>query len=251
MDYIALQKFNSMKICETIPVDVRKIKLTKNNNIILEKYPKKLDMYCFFTPSCPHCISMFVTNHKYIYHFSKNHKEVPLIENVNDFIKYYDETIEKMIIQKITIPLHPTEIFKKDPFPVILKPIKTFITIISPHPKDNKFSKGTFHNLCIDIKNDDGYVRANSIRENFKNLTEKEGLIDVWQRNQKVQELLTSYSKQLNLPYEKLIIKFFDTNLNLRGIYLHPKIIIEYIFWLSTDFKIFTQNITTDYLTKI
>lgn len=115
--------------------------------------------------------------------------------------------------------------------------------IIAKHPLDNNFSIGKLYDFNIEIRNADGYIRAGSVRDNNRKLKPKEGIIDKWKKSEKTKELIEAYSKELNLSADKLIIKVTNTINDLRGIYLHPDLIIDYASWLSVSFKIYTQRI--------
>lgn len=281
LDYISLQNRNPLGICAFFPIDSRKIELIKvKKQLLFKKREKTLDIHHFFETSCPQCISMFMTLKyiQFIPHFHQRHQEIKIVENIDIFIEYYEKAINMMFSSNkldlegffLEIPTYQAalsflqkneEIIENN----ILKPVEllTHISsvkngindmvknlIISPHPKDPKFSKGMFFKFCIDIRNEDGYVRAYSIRENAQNLTEKEGLIDMWQKNQKVQETISEYSEILNLPYEKLIMNVKNVCNGLRGIYLHPKLIVEYASWISVKFRVYTQDIIMNFFGK-
>lgn len=119
--------------------------------------------------------------------------------------------------------------------------------IIASHPLNKAFSKGAFFNFKIDIRNVDGYVRANSIRENAKGLNENDKMVAQWKKNKKSQEFVIALSIYLNIPVGELIIEITDVCNDLRGIYIHPKLIIDYASWISSDFKIYTQEIVLEF----
>ncbi len=216
--YIRMQKRNPLGLCAFYPIDIRKIELIEvNNKIFFIKREKLLDLPHFFKSSCLHCVSMFIYGkyEKYIPHCSERHHEIKLHEDALFYSVFFKKNIKKhyMSFDLLALSVFPTknEIinnssskFDENSEVLNLKPIelKTHITsakngtndiiknlIISPHPLNSAFSKGKLHNFIVDIRNSDGYVCAESVRDNKKDLKEKEKVLAMWQKQEKQKKL--------------------------------------------------------------
>lgn len=165
----------------------------------------------------------------------KFEKSVEDIKIINNF-ETIDEKEEVIELKPIELKTY-TETIKNGNNDMIKN------LIIAKHPLDNKFSIGKLYDFNIEIRNADGYIRAGSVRDNNKDLKVREGTINRWIKADKTKELIAAYSKELKLSDDELIVKVSDVCVQLKGIYLHPDLIIDYASWLSVSFKIYTQRI--------
>ena len=255
--YLNLQKRNPLNLCTYFPIDPRKYELIlQDEKLVFIKREIELEIPHLFEPSCLRCVTMYFTK-KYIPHISKKHEEIVIHENA-----YFLKVLLKQEMKKLIVPSRSFSLEKeeeeKEP-----KQLKAHINaveneknkkikdlIVGPHPLNENFSKGKFYSFCIDIRNSDGYIRANSVRENSKNLKGNEKALYYWKQNKKTQEFINALSEYLNISPDDLVITINYTCNELRGVYIHPELIIEYASWISVDFKIYTHKIVLEFFSR-
>lgn len=266
--FLNLQKRNPLNLCTYFPVDPRKYELILQDEklVFIER---EIDLPHFFEPSCLRCISMYFTE-KYIPHFAKQHEEIIIHENAYFLKVLLKQEMKKLIVHSRSFS---GEKEKKEPFSssslikeeeeLEPKQLKAHINaveneknkkikdlIVGPHPLNENFSKGKFYSFCIDIRNSDGYIRANSVRENSKDLKGNEKELFKWKQNKKTQEFINALSEYLNISPSDLVTTVGDVCVQLRGVYIHPELIIEYASWISVDFKIYTHKIVLEFFSR-
>lgn len=285
--FLNLQKRNPLNLCRFFPIDPRKyVLICKEDKLYFMKRRVKLDLVCLLKPTCLYCVSMFISG-KYIPHCAEQHISIVLHEHAifnkaymkykikemifpgffddpNPFTSRFSKTAfnqyNGIVSKKKEIIENNDEVYNKNEIEENPEKVKAHIDsvsneknksvknlIVSPHPLNANFSKGRFYKFYIDIRNSDGYVRANSIRENASNLNDDEKNVKMWKKNKKVQEYVIVVSKNLNLSPNSLIISVTDVCNDLRGIYIHPKLIVDYASWISAEFKFYTEEIVLEF----
>ena len=272
---LRLQKRNPLNMCCFFPIDPNELKVVLIDNKLMFKIRQtKLNLPVIFDSNCNICFQQYTLPYsKRVPHFAKNHYLI-YNDDVGDLKAYIKKFVLKRTIVTLTPSLKPSlkpslsrkeEKEEKEEKEVKLNchekiaHIKTTKNknndkiknlIIGPHPLDNRFSIGTFFNFKIIIRNYDGYVQANSIRVNKEGLGPDDKSLSMWQKNNKTKELIEVFSKYLEIPENELIMRETSVTNTLRGIYIHPKLIVDFAYWVSVEFKIYTQEIVTNFMSK-
>jgi len=208
------QDLEPEKVSQYHPINLRVQELYHGENELLVRdleTPRNIPYY--FEPTCRDCIDSY-KNSKINYHYSheKNNTSLAHVNAIKNGIN--DD-------------------------------MKTFA--ITQHPLDKNFSCGMFGNFKIDLMNVNGYVRAASIRENDSSLGPEEKKLIKWLKTNSTQELILALEENLNTTPGSLVLKIKDANVSLRGVYLHPDLVIDFASWISPKFKILTQRIVKEH----
>jgi len=207
------------KVAYFRPIDVRVTRLLHGEtDLITEPLETPRDLPHYFEPKCNRCMANYEKDIHEDFHYihagrieisRSTQGHIQIIKNgVNDEIKDF---------------------------------------AVAPHPLDSNFSLGKLNAFRIDIMNSNGYVRAASVRENDPNLANGSKLLFQWRKSKATQELIHAYAEDLELPEDKLIVEVKNVCIQLRGVYLHPDLVIDFACWISPKFKILTQRILRDH----
>ena len=204
------QDLEPEKVSRYYPVDVRVTELFHGENE-LKTRPRETprDLPHFFEPTCERCMGAFEAS-IVDHHFT---------HTVTHATRGYIETIQNSM--------------------------KTFA--IGQHTQDPRFSFGMFGTFRIDIMNENGYVRAASIRENAVGLGVGEKKLSSWMRTQATAELISVLAEDLGVQRDSMIHRVTDSVNSLRGAYLHPDLVVDYAQWISPRFKILTQKLVREH----
>jgi len=108
---------------------------------------------------------------------------------------------------------------------------------------NDEYSRGQYGDFNVIIMNKNRYINAtqlcHSANKYFKH----------WNANKESKELIRALSKLICVDRDKLIIIVKGGNIvELRGTYVHPKLITHIAIWASVDFALKVSDIVNEYL---
>lgn len=102
---------------------------------------------------------------------------------------------------------------------------------------NDKISRGKLSHLIVLIMRDNGYVNATKLcRESGKEFEE-------WYQSELAKEYVKLVGEDVGVSVESLRIEVEDGEEELRGTYVHPKLIVILAMWADVEYALFVGKI--------